>query len=408
EKDNMLCDKPDAAPMKCQMSSDCDGDPNKTICEAMECVQCTQADKSACGDNTPICDMGSNSCRACKTSADCESAVCLDSGMCAVKTDVLYVEGGTPNTGTCTFEVPCGTVSYALTITPLRTTMKIKGTVIETSTVTIDNRSLAIYGETMPQAILTRPGGNEILRIDGTSVVSMFHLQLSGATGANGHGISILSGSSGALSFKRIKVINNGGIGITSLGSGKLTLTQSNIFNNDGGGANIEGTHLLDVTSNFFTQNGNTDSVTPSEKGGVRVTANQMTSKFEFNTIAYNGSSGLLNRGGFHCQAPNVSATGNIVYRNSEGSGATVKTDGTTQTHTGVNCNYGNSLVLAMDSVDLGFKMPTSGTFDFHLDPARVPASVKDAGGACTVRDIDNQARPSGAACELGADELDP
>ena len=391
------------APESCSLSDPC----TTGVCKEPPgvCVQCLV--NTDCPTATPICNPTTNRCETCSKHADCASAVCLDNGTCSAKDPVLYVNSSTgANTGTCTFDAPCATVSFALAVTPMRSIVKIDGTITETSELTFNNRDIVIYGETTPQSIVRRTNGNEIVRIDGTSAVSIYGLQLSDATGNNGHAISILGGSTGAITLKRVRLANNGGLGLNAVGSGSLHLSQSNVFSNASGGINIENMHTLDITSNFFTNNGSAAITTGSEKGGVRVTANRMTSKVEFNTIAFNQSNGIVNRGGFTCLAPNVSAAGNIVYRNGEpdGVGGT-KFDMTTQNSTANSCNYGNSFITFFDATHLGFKSPLVAPLDYHLGTTP-SANVVNMGGACTIRDVDNEQRPSGAGCELGADEI--
>jgi hypothetical protein len=55
----------------------------------------------------------------------------------------------------------------------------------------------------------------------------------------------------------------------------------------------------------------------------------------------------------------------------------------------------------------LGFAHPNATPFDYHLT-ASSPASVVDAAGACTGVDFDGEVRPTGTACDLGADEYQP
>jgi hypothetical protein len=51
------------------------------------------------------------------------------------------------------------------------------------------------------------------------------------------------------------------------------------------------------------------------------------------------------------------------------------------------------------------FAHPNSDPFDYRLT-ADTPTIIRDAAGACTGFDFDGDARPSGTACDLGADEF--
>jgi hypothetical protein len=398
-----LC-APDAAPMKCDTTDDCDGD---LVCKMPpgECVQCI--DNAQCTVATaPICSM--NTCGACTKHSDCPSTVCMDDGSCAAAADVLYVKqtGGMDiaDCGSSTTP-PCATVSYALMSKPAKTIVKVSGTITETNGLVLNDRDVTIHAD--PAAVLTRPGGNEIVKIENGSDVAIYDLQLSGASGTNGHAIAILGSSTGAITLKRLTIKNNGGVGVLAAGMGMLRMSQSTVVENESGGAAFEGPHTLDVTSNFFIYNGNALGGSVSDRGGVRVAMNKPGSKVEFNTIAFNQSSGNSNRGGFQCNSPMASASGNIVYRNAEpDGGGSLKIDMTTQINSGgTPCPFGSTLASPVDAQHLGFKNPITGDLDFHLLPT-APVSVLNAGGACAIRDVDGETRPMGGACDLGADEL--
>jgi hypothetical protein len=53
------------------------------------------------------------------------------------------------------------------------------------------------------------------------------------------------------------------------------------------------------------------------------------------------------------------------------------------------------------------FAHPNGPPFDYHLTAAS-PSTIVDAAGSCTGTDFDGDARPVGAACDLGADERKP
>jgi hypothetical protein len=128
----------------------------------------------------------------------------------------------------------------------------------------------------------------------------------------------------------------------------------------------------------------------------------------ERNTIAFNQSSGVAFRGGISCNAPLVAAAGNLIFHNTEGDGAGgTKTDATTQKNDVSSCQYGNTLAIPTDAGNLGFKSPVIAPLDFHLTSAS-PPTIVDAGGTCSGIDLDGDARPIGAACDLGADEYHP
>jgi hypothetical protein len=163
---------------------------------------------------------------------------------------------------------------------------------------------------------------------------------------------------------------------------------------------------VFSITDNFIVSNGLALGAAASLNGGVVATSNTPGSKLERNTVAFNQSTGQAFQGGVFCSAALVAASGNLIYHNSEadGVGTVLKTNLATQRNTiGSTCLYGNTLAVDTVAGDLGFAsvVPPS---DFHLTAAS-PASVVNAGGACTGIDVDGETRPSGAACDLGADE---
>jgi hypothetical protein len=419
------------------------------LASTMTCVQCTQGEQDACVGATPACVA--NQCQGCTAHAQCvASNVCLPDGTCADLGQVAYVQAGGAGTA-CTKAMPCGILDDGLkTNKPI---VKLgTGTIADSKTTTIDGRAVTIVAE--PGARLDRTGDGVILEVKSNGAdVQIFDLEITGGTGVADAAVSLIAnGGVPRLALTRVKVDVNQGTGILAAAGtltvsqstisnnlrggisavgGTLTVSQSTISNNPGGGISAAGGTLMvsrnmvsgnaagglaitdlgtifDIENNIIAYNGVAAGPSPSINGGVVIASNTSGSKLERNTIVFNQSSGLTYRGGLSCHAPLVSATGNLIFHNSEddGTGQT-KTDATTQKNDVGSCQYGNTLAIATDAGNLGFKSPLIAPFDFHLTSAS-PPTIVDAGGACSGIDVDGEARPIGAACDLGADEYHP
>jgi len=445
------------------MASVCDVSGSRT------CVQCTQDDFASCTGSTPVCM--SNTCQKCTEHAQCASGACLPGGACGDDTNVAYIDATGSDNPACSKAAPCLTVMNALSLG--RPYMKFHGTTDEPIsikggrvvtfladagatltrrssgngailTVQDNDTSLSVYdlsisnapndpsgiGCLVPTAgaklALTRvtisnnPGGG-ISMSGGTVTVSQstvsgntgVGISMSGGTvtvsqstvsGNTGVGVSTTGGT---VTVSQSTIINNP-VGISSTG-GTATVSQSTIINNPVGGLSITGATAFNVNNTLIAYNGRALGQ-PTEIGGAVLTANTSGSRFEWNTVAFNESSGLVHRGGLSCNAPMVAAGGNLIYHNSEpdGTGGLTTSAATQKNPTDVAaCQFGNSLAVPTDANNLGLKSPLVAPFDFHLTSAS-PATIVDAGGVCSGVDIDGDPRPRGAACDLGADEYSP
>ena len=386
--------------ISCRSDQDCTG--SAAVCDiagSKICVQCTTTRPEACVATTPVCGMD-NVCRGCTAHADCGSQVCLPDGSCAVEASVAYVAPGGSGTA-CTKTAPCGILDDGVK----RNVPYVKlasGLVKDTKTTTIDGQAVAIFGDS--GAKLDRDGDGPIIQVQSNGAdVKVFDLEITGATGtAGGDGIDLTpNGGNPKLTITRVTIDGNQGFGISASG-GTLVVSQSTVSGNTGGGISVTGaSSTFDITNSFITYNGVATGPGATQVGGASLLPNTVGSKLERNTIAFNQSDGTIFRGGVTCTGAMVSAIGNIVYRNTEG------TNTTNATQLGGNCQFGNTLALGSVLGDLGFKSPLTSPFDFHLTAAS-PASVVDAAGACTGVDFDGDARPIGNACDLGADERKP
>jgi len=178
----------------------------KAVCDlagSKTCVQCVAPDDtSACTATSPICG-GDHTCRGCTAHTDCPlSDVCLPDGSCADSSVVAYVAPtGTDNTS-CTKATPCTKAAKALATS--RPYVKFTGTTDEQ--VSINNQNATLLAD--PGAKLTYTTGTGILlKIDGTSVVSIFDLEIADALGPTGASISLQNGNTATVTLQRVKIV---------------------------------------------------------------------------------------------------------------------------------------------------------------------------------------------------------
>lgn len=362
---------------------------------SMMCVQCIAPDQtSACSGGTPACGSD-NACRACRAHSECASSACLSDGSCGAESNVAYVDPAGTDNSTCTKATPCTNVAKALATN--RPYVKFRGTTNEQ--VTINNQNVTLLAEPGAKLSSTTPG--VILRVDGSSVVTIIDLAISDALGTGGIGITLPAGNTAMLTLRRVRVTGNAGGGISASG-GTLTVSRSTISGNAGGGIAINGAQF-DITNNFIVGNGN-PTVTQSY-GGVQLSSvNTGTRRFEFNTVT--GNTAAMNATtGVVCALVNQAITfsSNIVYDN-QTSGT-----GTQVSNTGSNCNWTYSDIgpqtvagTGNKNVNPAFVNATQG--DFHITAASPCKDAADPSATLDI-DIDGDVRPKGAARDIGADE---
>jgi hypothetical protein len=390
------CTQGDAMGQACKSDNDCSAP--AAICDtagSKTCVQCiAPTQTSACMGTTPTCG-DNHACRACVSHAECTtSAVCLPDGSCASMTDVAYAQMN--GTGTaCTKATPCGTLDDAVKAN--RPFVKITGLLRANGQTTIDGKNVTILGDV--GAKLDRDGDGVILEVRSPGAdVKIFDLEITGQTGGTDSAISVVpNGGAPKLTLTRSAVSVNQGTGISFAG-GTLTIARSMIRNNQGGGINMTTAGVVDITNSFFHHNGSSTTST----FGAMVVRPGAGSKIEFNTIIDNASDfNSVSVGGVFCDVIGFVAANNIIFRNTGGPGAAkVQTFG--------SCTYGNSFIAegtgATDNTPM-FASPNLAPLDYRLT-LQSPTTVRDAAGACTGIDFEGTARPSGPACDLGADEV--
>ena len=374
----------------CTADTQCPGaaeDAKDVWCDAGACVECRDAND--CTTATPVCDA--SACRGCATNGECATGVCTTDGSCALASDVGYVAPNGVTTGNCPQNMPCNLVHG--TSTGLKYLLLASGTYTNAGSLSLTGTQWLIGVSTKP--VITSSATGPIIQIVGTTEIHLENVQISGATGStDGSGISCTNGG-GVLTLRDVVVtqnqvdglvsmscsvdaatsqfINNGGIGLESQ-SNSLTADRC-MFSNNQYGMTFDG-GTLKASNSFFTRN---------LKDGVQISTQINTVDFEFNTVVDNGEYGIV-ANSFH-SLPN-----NVVARN---------------TNLETNCNGcqlpGSIVMHGADVSTLHFLSPDAQPYDYHLGAGSIAI---DAAVAATLdHDYDGDARPKGAARDLGADE---
>lgn len=359
--------------------------------------------------------------------SQCESRVCLPNNSCGTSVDVAYIDPAGNGTA-CMRSSPCSSIEAALATRPAY--LKFAGTSSSNDGIKFTDQNLVILAES--RAELTRATAGPVITVDGSSQISIFDLEIIGATGPEGTGISMPVGNTANVSLQRVVIRDNAATGLqvgggntatvshstitgnagagvsaqastititqstirgnTGLGvqsdSSMVNVTQSTIGSNIGGGVKINTPTELNMANNFIVGNGSETAAV----GGIDIQVGSATIQaLQFNTIVDNRKrTEQSSAAGIVCYG-RIVVPNNLIFRNTGGDASNAQTAG--------DCSYGNSL-LTTPSLP-GFVSAT----DYHLTPATPVGTIRDSFSCSGQIDIDGDARPQGGSCDLGADE---
>ncbi|MGE3454983.1 MAG: right-handed parallel beta-helix repeat-containing protein [Kofleriaceae bacterium] len=384
-------------PDSCSSSTQCEAP--TAVCDlgAMTCVECTPAEAGACVGMMPVCG-DDRACRACEAHSECASSACLPDGSCADPGVVAYVSPTGTDNASCSQAMPCTDVADALATG--RAYVKISGTNDEGGTIAIDNQNVTILAD--PGAKIVRTSNGIVLEVKGTSRVTIYDLEISGGSGAQGIGISMPAGNTATLTLSRARISENAGGGIDTSG-GTLTLSRSTVSGNAGGGISISGGQF-DITNTFIVQNGGAGSTF----GGIEIgnITGSGTRRLDFNTISANQAPATVNTG-VSCGTVLTALVfaNNIIYGNIVAGGG--RQVGGSAMCSVIYSDVGPDMATGTGNInqDPQFIAPAQG--NFHLASTSPAKDVADPAATLSF-DVDGEARPQGAGRDMGADEIVP
>ncbi|HWO19386.1 MAG TPA: right-handed parallel beta-helix repeat-containing protein [Kofleriaceae bacterium] len=354
---------------------------------------------------------------------------------------MTYVaEVGSSSNAICALEMPCQTLTQAFQPTALRKYVKVTGIITDGATVDIVSKKAIIYGE--PGAQLRRSPAETVLRIRGTSEVTIVDLDVQGNAAVGGkhcveitddavvtmmgvnvhnHGQSGIAlamraklvmldsqvhdntmegviATGGTLELRRSLIYKNQGVaGVSAMNSVKVTIDSSMIAANTGSSGGVSITGPFSIKNSIISANGSL-TMTSSAGGLTLNPVNAANAEFEFNTVSDNLSASSTT--GINCSNvsfdvsnsifTSVLATGNVVNN----CNVKYSLTGLSGTATGTN-KVGDPMFITKELLSpMFYRIGSMSTARDSADPA-----------ATLDVDIDNQLR-SDAQRDMGADEF--
>lgn len=384
----------------------CEGSNAALICNATG----NGYDRMPCAIN---CDAINLTCTTmCTQHSQCASGICKADGTCAMDPEIAFTDpAGDPNSA-CTRLAPC-TLEHALSLTPPSSGQYLElaaGDYSDSATLSVTGTRFLV-GRGAAETFIRNTAIGTIFEISANADATFDSLTIADASfrtsppAIEGFGINCpdTPAAPRGVHVLRSTLRNNG--------SGQLVATACTVdlrdSTFDGGpsggadGANITGVVTVDRCR--FTSNvGNgiyvqgdftiTNSFFDHNYAGAGLVNPTMSPIFAFNTVVDNGNTGILclvNTGSAHTSVDN-----DIIARN-----------GTNSINTGSDpsgCSFPSSIQLP-DVTSLRFKHPDSAPFDYHLMSGST--AIDAASGCTTDHDYDNESRPKGNGCDVGADE---
>jgi len=203
-------------------------DAGAPLCIEGTCVQCTEEDDAACGDLTPLCDVGANTCIGCSGHEQCPESACnLAEGNCFGPDNVVHVDGDDPcDSGDGSEESPYCSLTEAL-----------------------------LGASDDPVIIVHEVGGDPLIYLESNTI--SFSTAIFAASGESpvvrgSVAAALTVSSSGRLFLRGISIDNtaDGHVGLSITG-GQAWIEQSRIVNNSGGGIIVDGGGSLFIQNSF-------------------------------------------------------------------------------------------------------------------------------------------------------------
>jgi hypothetical protein len=193
--------------------------------------------------------------------------------------------------------------------------------------------------------------------------------------------------------------VSRPGTGIEVAG-GEVALHQSTIASYRGGGILIDSA-TFEIVNCLIADNGQDSTNGGSPFGGIHLTGTLGDQRFEFNTVAHNFIQPQQTIGSaIECPDANLNGSNNIFTLDGAPLGLS--------TLIGANCSLRDSLIEGGHPGDGNINdTPTfvPAANDYHL-AAGSPGIDVAVGGEQVEIDIDGDARPQGAAPDMGMDEV--
>jgi len=353
-----------------------------------------------CANPTPVCDMGSTTCRGCYKDSECSSNVCVEyTGTCVPEPLALYVKNGGSDAGTCTQAQPCSTITHALSLVDdQRYVIKVYDGNYHDAFTSSTSFTLSGENDGSPAHVFYKQssGHAHLFEVDGgTSLAEGLILD-------GGSQETVRAQGGAALTMYEVEILDSP-IGTVDVVNASVDLEQVTIHDNMGAQAaiDINGGSLVFERSVIYSVTGpcirasakymieNSFLVGCGAEGFLQAGAAIAGSVFRFNTVANDGI-------GANCSAQ-VSLDDTIFAGNGSASPQinppctatySLFTD-TAPAGTG-NISNGNPAFVASDDDHITFQ-----------SQARDKADPQ----ATLTFDFDGEPRPHGPACDIGADE---
>lgn len=363
-------------------------------------------DNTGCPTSAPVCDVATQVCRGCVADAECSSDVCHElAGTCVDEAATLYVSPAPTSGAGCSRQAPCSMDAASLALSPTRTTIKVAqgtyascfdlkspvsgGPTILVSGPDRDASRVVIAGS--PHSCSTAPAMKAIvegLTVQGATVrgflargpLTLSHVRVVGSM------VNAVEARQGAVVLdSRLEASMT--TGITCAG-GPLELQRSVVVDNQGGG--IVASAGFTIVNTVIANNGT--AFNTSAPGATLTATGAQPAVFRFNTVANNTGTAPS---GVACMQP--TAIEDTIVASSLPLFADL----------GPMCMPAHSLFSSNAPAgnlmgDPLFVSPM--TRDYHLKAGSPAIDAADP-AATEPLDLDGEARPRGAARDIGADE---